>query len=45
MWDTRFKKSNTINDLVIEYEPKKNNDEYILAYENWKKELNKKIKI
>ena len=39
-----FKKSNTINDLVIEYEPKKNNDEYILAYENWKKELNKKLK-
>ena len=40
-----FKKSNTSNDLVIEYEPKENNEEYVLAYEKWKKELNKKIKI
>ena len=38
-----FKKSNTSNDLVIEYEPKENNEEYVLAYEKWKKELNKKI--
>ncbi len=40
-----FKKSNTTNDLVLEYEPKKNNEKYILAYEEWKKELKKKIKI
>jgi xylulokinase len=40
-----FKKSSTGNDLVSEYEPKNNNEEYILAYEKWKKELNKKIKI
>jgi len=39
-----FKKSSTGNDLVSEYEPKNNNEEYILAYEKWKKELNKKIK-
>jgi len=39
-----FKKSSTGNDLVSEYEPKKSNEEYILAYEKWKKELNKKIK-
>ena len=40
-----FKKSIISNDLVKEYEPKKRNEEYILAYEKWKKELNKKIKI
>ena len=40
-----FKKSSTGNDLVSEYEPKNSNEEYILAYEKWKKELNKKIKI
>ena len=39
-----FKISSTGNDLVSEYEPKNNNEEYILAYEKWKKELNKKIK-
>ncbi len=39
-----FKISSTGNDLVSEYEPKKSNEEYILAYEKWKKELNKKIK-
>lgn len=40
-----FKKLNKTNDLVLEYEPKKNNEKYILAYEEWKKELIKKIKI
>ena len=40
-----FKKLNKTNDLVLEYEPKKNNERYILAYEEWKKELIKKIKI
>ena len=40
-----FKISSTGNDLVSEYEPKNSNEEYILAYEKWKKELNKKIKI
>ena len=39
-----FKISSTGNDLVSEYEPKKSNEEYILAYEKWKKELNNKIK-
>ncbi len=40
-----FKKSNTNNDLVLEFEPNLKNEKYILAYEEWKKELKKKIKI
>ena len=39
------KPDSDISDKIGYCKLEKNNDEYILAYENWKKELNKKIKI